>query len=173
MENRKRNLAYGFVGLICVILLTTFDQWTKHMAVLHLAGQEDIIIIPGVFQLQYLENKGAAFGMLQNQIPLFVILTGIYLCAAIWFYFKTPKKKKYALMHMICILLTAGAIGNFIDRIRLGYVVDFFYFSLINFPIFNVADIYVVVSFCVLILQFLFFKKDKIIIFVYKKDCQY
>lgn len=169
MENKKKVLAYGLIGVLCTIAFTCFDQWTKHLAVVHLAGQEDVILIPGIFQLQYLENRGAAFGMMQNQIPLFVIMTTAYLCAAIWFYCKMPKEKKYTLLHMICVLLTAGALGNFIDRIRLGYVVDFFYFSLIDFPIFNVADIYVVVSFCVLILAILFIYKDEDISFLDKK----
>ena len=64
-------------------------------------------------------------------------------------------------MTIICILLFAGGIGNFIDRIRLDYVVDFFYFSLINFPIFNVADIYVTVAAFVMILLGLFYYKDE------------
>ena len=65
------------------------------------------------------------------------------------------------MLHLIAVLLTAGALGNFIDRITQGYVVDFFYFSLIDFPIFNVADIYVVVSFIALIICILFIYKDE------------
>ena len=66
----------------------------------------------------------------------------------------------YTLLHIIASVLTAGALGNFIDRLRLGYVVDFFYFSLINFPVFNVADIFVVISFIGIAVSILFIYKD-------------
>ena len=131
MENKKKNGIYVLFAIIGVAVLVGLDQWTKSLAVRHLAGQESITLIPGVFQLQYLENRGAAFGLLQNQIWLFVILTAIFLAAAVW------------------------------DRIRLGYVVDFFYFSLIDFPIFNVADIYVVLSFVSLMICILFVYREE------------
>lgn len=142
-------------------VLVILDQWTKSLAVLHLAGQDDIILIPGVFQLEYLENRGAAFGLLQNQIWLFVILTGIFLAAAIWIYIRLPKIKRYLPLHIIAVVLVSGALGNLIDRIRLGYVVDFFYFSWIDFPIFNVADVYVVISFIALIICILFVYQEE------------
>lgn len=161
MENKKSSAVYGVLGLAAVGLLTLLDQWTKHLAVVHLAGQDPYILIPGVFQLQYLENKGAAFGIMQNKLWVFAILTVIYLLVAVWIYFRIPREKKYFILHVIAVVLTAGALGNFIDRIRLGYVVDFFYFSLIDFPIFNVADIFVVVSFLLLAICILFVYKEE------------
>ncbi|NCB91476.1 MAG: signal peptidase II [Clostridia bacterium] len=161
MENRGKAVRYGIIGLLATALLTLLDQWTKHLAVLHLAGKNDIILIKGVFQLQYLENRGAAFGIFQNQIWIFVILTVIFLLAVIWIYFKIPREKKYLILHIVAVVLTAGAMGNFIDRIRLGYVVDFFYFSLIDFPIFNVADIFVVISFIIIAICILFIYKEE------------
>lgn len=161
MENKRSAVLYGIWGLIGTVLLTFLDQWTKHLAVTHLAGQESITLIRGVFQLQYLENRGAAFGILQNKLWIFVILTIVYLFVAVFIYFKIPRRKKYLMLHIIAVLLTAGALGNFIDRIRLGYVVDFFYFSLIDFPIFNVADILVVVSFILLAICILFVYKEE------------
>ena len=161
MENKKSALIYGIGGLLGIFFLTFLDQWTKHLAVLHLKGQEDIVWIPGVFQLQYLENHGAAFGILQGQQWIFFLLTLAYLIIAVWIYFRIPRTKRYFLLHLIAVLLTAGALGNFIDRITQGYVVDFFYVSLIDFPIFNVADIYVVVSFIALIICILFIYKDE------------
>lgn len=161
MANKKSGLLYGISGILDVCLLTLFDQWTKYLAVVHLKDKDDIILIPGVFQLQYLENRGAAFGILQNQIWIFVILTIIYLGAAVWIYSRIPREKKYFILHLTAVVLTAGALGNFIDRIRLGYVVDFFYFSLIDFPIFNVADVFVVVSFIALAVCILFIYKEE------------
>ncbi len=171
MENKHSAAVYGILGLLGTTFLTLFDQWTKHLAVLHLAGQDALVLFPGVFELHYLENRGAAFGILQNKIWIFAILTVIYLCAAIWIYFKIPRIKKYRILHIIAIILTAGALGNFIDRIRLGYVVDFFYFSLIDFPIFNVADIFVVISFILLAICILFVYKEEDLSFLsFKKQ---
>ena len=93
MGNKKSGLLYGISGILGVCLLTLFDQWTKYLAVVHLKDKDDIILIPGVFQLQYLENRGAAFGILQNQIWVFVILTIIYLAAAVWIYSRIPREK--------------------------------------------------------------------------------
>ena len=159
----KNNKIMQFIGLDCIlmILLTIVDQWTKSLVVHHLKGQSDVILIPGVFQLHYLENRGAAFGILQNQRAVFVVLTVIYLAAVFWFLRRCPKTGRYTLLHIIASVRTAGALGNFIDRLRLGYVVDFFYFSLINFPIFNVADIFVVVSFIGIAISVLFVYKDE------------
>ena len=89
-----------------------------------------------------------------------MILTIIYLAAVFWFLHRCPKTGRYTLLHIIASVLTAGALGNFIDRLRLGYVVDFFYFSLINFPVFNVADIFVVISFVGIAVSILFIYKD-------------
>lgn len=169
MENKKSAIKYAILGLLGTALLTFLDQWTKKMAVAHLAGQEDLILIPGVFQLQYLENRGAAFGILQGQQWIFAIITTIYLLAAVWVYFRIPREKKYLILHLIAVVLTAGALGNFIDRIFLGYVVDFFYFSLIDFPVFNVADIYVVISFIVIAICILFVYKEEDFSFLSKK----
>lgn len=161
MENKKSSIVYGICGLAGILLLTFIDQWTKYLAVLHLKNQESIVLIPGFFQLQYLENHGAAFGILQGQQWIFFLMTIVYLVAAVWIYLRIPKTKKYFPLHMIAVVLTAGALGNFIDRISQGYVVDFFYFSLIDFPIFNVADIYVVLSFIGLAICILFVYKDE------------
>lgn len=161
MENKKSSIVYGICGLAGILLLTFIDQCTKYLAVLHLKNQESIVLIPEVFQLQYLENHGAAFGILQGQQWIFFLMTIVYLVAAVWIYLRIPKTKKYFPLHMIAVVLTAGALGNFIDRISQGYVVDFFYFSLIDFPIFNVADIYVVLSFIGLAICILFVYKDE------------
>lgn len=169
MENKKTNLRFGIWGLAGVILLTALDQLTKYLAVIHLAGKEAFVLIPGVFELRYLENRGAAFGILQNKQIFFVLLTAAYLCLAIWIYFRIPREKKYRLLHCIDIILTAGALGNLIDRLMNGYVVDFFYFSLIDFPIFNVADIYVTAAVVLLIIALFFVYKEEDLTFLNRK----
>ena len=138
-----------------------FDQYTKILAIKNLKDQTSFVIFEGVFELHYLENRGAAFGMLQNQQTFFIIITSVMLVAIMFFYHNTPNTKKYLPLDLCMIFIAAGAIGNFIDRLFRGFVVDFFHFSLINFPIFNVADIYVTVTFFVLLLLIFFYYKDE------------
>ena len=88
---RKRTIIAGILGLIFLLAL---DQWTKYLAIAHLRDQSAIILIPGVLELQYLENFGAAFGILQNQRWLFVLLCCIFLAVAVYFYGKLPSKKE-------------------------------------------------------------------------------
>ncbi len=127
---------------------------------MHLAGQDPVILIKNVFQLRYLENRGAAFGIMQGRAVLFVVIT-IVVCAVIVFlYARIPFERKFRILRVLMVFIAAGAVGNFIDRVSQNYVVDFFYFNLINFPIFNVADIYVTVSIIVLVLVIIFKYKD-------------
>ena len=145
-------------ALIGAVILVIFDQFTKHLAILHLKDQEPYILIENVFQLEYLENRGAAFGLFRM---FFYISTAVITVAVIWFYLKVPMERKFLPLRLCAIAVIAGAYGNFIDRVRLNYVVDFFYFKLIDFPIFNVADIYVTVSAAVLAILILLYYKEE------------
>ena len=126
-------------------------------------------MIPGVFELHYLENTGAAFGILNNQQWFFYCTTVILTVMILWLYFKLPRTSYYRPAHIVLIFLVAGAIGNFIDRVKYQYVIDFFYFSLIDFPMFNVADIYVTVGVAVVFLLILFKYKEEDFAFLSKK----
>lgn len=161
METKKIKINQTIFMILGVLVLFGLDQWTKQLAVVHLQGQEDITLIPGVLQLHYLENRGAAFGLMQNHIWIFVILTLAFLVLAAYVYVKMPKTKRFLPLHVIEAILFAGAIGNLADRIRLNYVIDFIYFSLINFPVFNVADIYVTVSAVLLFIYVVFYYKEE------------
>lgn len=156
-----------------MILLILLDQYTKYLAVIHLKDQPAFNIINGVLELNYLENKGAAFGMLQNQKIFFIFVAVIILGVIAYILYKTPDGKKYNIMHILLTMIAAGAIGNMIDRIRLDYVVDFIYFVLINFPIFNLADIYVSIATVILILVLLFYYKEKDLEFISFKQKKY
>ena len=159
-NNSKPIKSYITAVLSCVILIA-FDQFTKSLASAHLKDQPPFIIIKHVFQLQYLENRGAAFGILQNQ-KVFFIFSGLLILAIMGYGFvKIPKSRHYAGMRFCIILIVSGAVGNMIDRISQNYVIDFFYFELIDFPIFNMADIYVVVASISLVLLILLFYKDE------------
>lgn len=148
-------------AIISILLLIFVDQYTKFLALVKLKDGQPFVVWKDVFELRYLENRGAAFGMLQNQQLFFILMTLVVLGVIVYLYIRTPYTKLYFPLRMVMIFLTAGAIGNLIDRLGREYVVDFFYFSLIDFPIFNVADIYVTVTFFVLIILLLFFYKDE------------
>lgn len=152
----------GILGFVISFILILVDQLTKLSAIHHLMGKDPLVLIDGVFELRYLENRGAAFGILQDKKLFFVIFTIIVLCLITYVYLKRiPCEKKFIWMDLICILFVSGAVGNFIDRITKNYVVDFFYFKLINFPIFNVADIYVTVAAFAMIILGLFYYKEE------------
>lgn len=161
MNTEKKRLATFLLFLVSTAVLVAFDQWTKNLAVEHLKGQEDISLIPGVLCLHYLENRGAAFGIFQDQRTFLLILTAIILICVCYVLWRIPSDKKYNLLKLLCIMITAGGIGNLIDRVRLNHVVDFIYFSLIDFPVFNVADIYVTTSMFLLLILVLCYYKDE------------
>lgn len=162
METKTNTLKKAVIGMILSVVLIVIDQMTKLMAIHELMNQQPFVILDGIFELHYLENRGAAFGILQGKKVFFIIFTILVLAFIAYIYLKRiPDEKKFRLLDGICILFFAGALGNFIDRVFRNYVVDFFYFKLIDFPIFNVADIYVTVAaFAMIILGLFYYKED-------------
>ena len=149
-----------FLSVLFVAALTAADQWTKHLAVLHLKGAEPHVLINGILEFRYLENRGAAFSMLQGKQFFFYILTAVFLVIAVLVLRRLPRTRHYLPVRICLLVLISGAVGNLIDRIVQRYVVDFIYFSIIDFPVFNVADIYVTLSVTILALLVLFHYKD-------------
>ena len=151
-----------FAVLVCLDLMTKL--WAQNTL-----PEKPISLIQGVFELRYLENRGAAFGLLQNQRTFFIILTIIFLAAMVYVYMRIPSDKKYLPLRLLVIIVSAGAFGNFYDRLTLTYVRDFLYFSLIDFPIFNVADIYVTCSAVAFFIMIVFVYKEDDLAFMEKK----
>ncbi len=147
--------------MIFVAVLVVIDQVTKRLSVVYLKGKSPLVIIDGVFEFRYLQNTGAAWGIMSGGRTIFIILTLIIMLVIALIVWRIPIERKYIPFRIFTILLTAGAIGNLIDRIVYHYVNDFIYFSLIDFPIFNVADIYVTLSMLLLIILVLFVYKDE------------
>lgn len=160
-----RLLFFSYLGVFLAVIL---DQATKYLAAAHLKGQPAVALIPGVFELSYLENESAAFGLdpvsllhrifhfaffdanpkvfLACKMIFFLICTLIVAYFLVRIYRRIPWNKHFLPLNFIVLFLLSGAFGNLIDRVLHRYVIDFFYFKLIDFPVFNVADIYVTVA---------------------------
>ena len=149
------------IGAVIAAAMIFLDQVTKLLAVSKLKNQDAFVILKGVFELHYLENRGAAFGIFQGKRVIFLIITIIILVFLAYCFWRIPYTRKYATLRGVLVLIAAGAVGNFIDRMCNGYVVDFFYFKVINFPIFNVADIYVTCSAIFLAVLLIFCYKEE------------
>ena len=146
------------VGWCALILL---DLQTKAAAVRALQGKPPIILVNGVLELLYVQNTGAAFSLLENAQWLFILIAVAAVLLISVFLIRLPKTKRYQPLHILLTFISAGAVGNLIDRIQLGYVRDFIYFSIIDFPVFNVADIYVTVSTALLVILVLFYYREE------------
>lgn len=176
----KKNI---LISWLVIAALVFFDQITKYLADIFLNGKDAFVLIENVFELHYLENQSAAFGIdlitiLQNifhfsyfienpdaflsfKMAFFVIITVAMIVLLYLMYLKIPAERRFRSLNVTLIFFIAGAIGNCIDRMFHNYVIDFFYFKLIDFPIFNVADIYVTVSvFVFAILCFFYYKEE-------------
>ncbi len=171
MSKEKR--IWLLIDLLIVTIFTALDQWTKYLAVIYLKNQPEISLWDSVLELRYLENTGAAFGMLAGQKIFILFIVLVFLAIVGYTLIKVPDKKKFRALHVVLSFLTAGAVGNMIDRVRLDYVVDFIYFVLIDFPIFNVADIYVTIATVVLFILLLFVYKEKDLDFLNFKQQKY
>ena len=125
--------------LILSILFVIVDQVVKMWIANNFSLHEGMELIKGLVSILYVRNTGAAWGMFEGKMVFFYLITAVAVGTLLYLMFKEKGKSKLLLTAYSLIL--AGAVGNFIDRIRLGYVVDMFKFEFIDFPIFNVADI--------------------------------
>lgn len=158
---KRKTLKFHVFFWMGTLALLALDRFSKALAVEHLKGHAPIPILKNVFCLQYLENRGAAFGILQGQKIFFELLAIAVFAIVLLFYLRLPMRPKYYPLYIAMSLLLSGGGGNFIDRVLRNYVVDFFYFELIDFPIFNVADIYVTCSVILFLFLFLFYYKEE------------
>lgn len=140
--------------ILITVGVVILDQFTKWLAVEYLIPIGTFPIIKDALHLTYVENPGAAFGMMQNSRWIFLLVSTVAIIAIIIYLIKFAPKNKLALLSLAFIL--GGGIGNMIDRVALGYVVDFIDFRLINFAVFNVADSFVCVGAALLIIYVLF-----------------
>lgn len=143
MKNYRK--LYGPLAAVILILL---DQLSKQWIVNHIPLNAIHKCVPGIFSLTYLRNYGAAFSILQNQQWFFTVITLAVVGAACYYFIKNINGNFWFLFGLLLII--SGGIGNFIDRLRLGYVVDMVHLDFMNFAIFNVADSYLTVGVVIL-----------------------
>lgn len=136
-----------------------FDQLAK-ILVIHNIGPTDCFhIIPGLFDFVYVKNTGAAFSILSENTGILSIISIIFCAGVLLYWYK--KKPASTLLKLSLCLLFAGALGNAIDRIFRGFVVDFISTAFMNFPVFNIADIAITFGATLLVIYFIFFDKDE------------
>ena len=145
--------------LILSILFVIADQVVKMWTVNNFSLHEGMEFIKGIVSILYVRNTGAAWGMFEGKMFFFYLITAVAVGTLLYLMFKEKGKSKLLLTAYSLIL--AGAVGNFIDRIRLGYVVDMFKFEFIDFPIFNVADICLTIGVIFLFYYVIFKEQSK------------
>ncbi len=164
---KNSKLRYMFY-IFSLIVLISVDQLVKFLIVHNLNHTKLTKFIPNVISLEYLENRGVAFGIFSGRLGFITILVIVIVCVILYISYKLEKSitkypaltKKCTILQFICIFLVAGAIGNLIDRIRLGYVIDYIKVEFISFPIFNIADCYVTLAAAFLFIYMMFFIKE-------------
>ena len=141
------------------LAITGADQLVKYLIVANIPLHGDAPLIPGIIKLTYVQNRGAAFSMLEGMQWLFVVIFVILTALLIFEYFKKPMP--FTKLERWCIAaIYGGGLGNVIDRLFLGYVVDMFQTEFINFAIFNVADIFITCGCIFLMIHLAFFNKE-------------
>ena len=146
-----------------MVLFTGFavalDQWTKHLTVANISLYQEIPFWDGVFHFTYVQNTGAAFSSFEGQQWLFALIFGLFTAAVLYDMWK--KYMPFSKLERWCVAaIYAGGLGNMIDRVRLGYVVDMIEVEFIRFPVFNVADCFITCGCAVLMVSLILFNKD-------------
>ncbi|MCS4487799.1 signal peptidase II [Streptococcus sciuri] len=136
--------------MVSVVVLIVLDQLSKLWIVNNISLGSLSPFLKGVFSLTYLQNRGAAFSMLQNQQWFFMFITVIVVSLAIYYLIRHINGSCWLLIGLILVI--AGGLGNFCDRLRLGYVVDMVHLDFMDFAIFNVADAYLSIGVVILMI---------------------
>ncbi len=147
------------IWAIIAALFVIFDQLAKLLVIKTIGPTDCFHIIPGLFDFVYVKNTGAAFSILSGNTVLLSIVSIVFCAGVLWYWYK--KKPASTILKASLCLLFAGALGNAIDRIFRGFVVDFISTAFMNFPVFNIADIAITFGAVLLIIYFIFFDKDE------------
>ncbi|MBP3684331.1 MAG: signal peptidase II [Oscillospiraceae bacterium] len=147
-----------YYGLF-VAFIVAADQITKYLTVAHIPLHENIPFLPGLLDLTYVQNTGAAFSSFEGQQWLFALIFAVFTGLLIWEYFK--KSMGFTSFECWCIAaIYGGGLGNMIDRVRMGYVVDMIETAFMEFPVFNVADCFITCGCILMMVHLVLFNKE-------------
>ena len=150
-------MLYVLMAIFSAVVIAV-DQIVKYLVVANIPLNTKITVVDGFFSVAYVQNTGAAFSSFQGMQWLFALIFALFTVAVIWEF----SKKRWpftTLERWYIVAIYAGGLGNMIDRIRQGYVVDMFTFDFIKFPVFNVADVFITLGCLLLIIHVIFFNK--------------
>lgn len=158
--NRQEEFTMPFLAFsLFAAGIVAADQFTKYLTVANIALYEDVPFIPGLLQLTYVQNTGAAFSSFEGQQWLFALIFAVFTGLIIWEYCK--KSMGFTTFERWCIAaIYGGGLGNMIDRIRMGYVVDMIETTFMEFPVFNVADCFITCGCILLMGHLILFHKE-------------
>lgn len=156
MEDNRQRSKHLTLSIICVIVLTVLDQLIKKIVTDNMKVGDRIVLVDGVFEIHYIRNTGSAWGVLSGKTFLLVLISIFVVGLIAFLYHNISFNRRYRIVRILLTFILGGAIGNMIDRIALKYVVDYLYFSLINFPVFNFADIFITVSIILVVILMIF-----------------
>lgn len=148
-----------FAMALATCLIVAADQLTKYLTVAHIPFEGSVPAIDGVFHYTYVHNYGAAFSSFSGARWLFVAIFAVLAVAIVWEFSK--KRMPFSTLERWCIVCVfAGGLGNVIDRVRLGYVIDMIAVDFMDFAVFNVADCFITCGCILLMVSLLFFNKN-------------
>ena len=151
-------MQYIFMAVMAAVIVA-LDQYTKYLVVANIGLYESVPAIPGLFNFTYVQNTGAAWSSFEGQQWLFITVFAIFTAAVVYEFI--TGKMGFSKFERWCIAAVyAGGLGNMIDRLRLGYVVDMVKTEFMNFPVFNVADCFITCGCIVLLVHLFFFNKE-------------
>ena len=150
-----------FFALLCAVaaVVVALDQYTKFLTVANIALYQDVPFLPGFLNFTYVRNTGAAFSSFEGMQWLFALVFAVFTALVLWEYFKKPMPFTKFERVMIAAVY-GGGLGNMIDRVRLGYVVDMIETDFMRFPVFNVADCFITCGCIALMVSLVFFNKE-------------
>ncbi len=144
---------------IFAALIVAADQYTKYLTVANIALGQEVAFLPGLLRFTYVRNYGAAFSSFQGQQWLFALIFIVFTALILWEYFRKPMG--FTTFERWCLAAVyGGGLGNMIDRIRLGYVVDMIETEFMTFPVFNVADCFITCGCIALMVSLILFNKE-------------
>jgi len=161
------------IDFLIMAVIIVLDQLSKKYVIEELKGKGSLIIIDNILQLTYKENSGTILGFLNNQ-KLFILFVGVIIITLVFaVLIRLPDAKKYNAANILLSFILAGALANLLDRFNYGYVIDYIYFIGIDFPIFNLADFFILIGCLVIILLLVFYYKENDLAFLNLKKAYF